>query len=119
MRGSVEPRDLLPMTDLAFNILVALKDEEQHGYGLLKELRARTGRERLRTGTVYAALARLQDEALVEEASTAVRVDEGDERRRYYRVTALGLAVARAEAERLAELVGIARAKDLLPEHGA
>ena len=59
-----------------------------------------------------------QDEALVEEAGAAPRVDEGDERRRYYRVTALGLAVARAEAERLAELVGIARAKDLLPERG-
>lgn len=117
IRGSVEPTGFLPLTDLAFNILVALKDEEQHGYGLLKELRDRTGRERLRTGTVYAALARLQDERLVEEAGQPAGDADGDERRRNYRVTALGLAVARAEAERLTEVLGIARAKDLVPGH--
>ena len=62
------PRDashLLPLTDLAFNILVALTDREPHGYALIKELRGRTGRAKLRTGTVYAGLARLQDDRRV------------------------------------------------------
>lgn len=115
MRESTEPEDFLPLTDLAFNVLVSLKGDGLHGYGLLKELRERTGREGLRTGTVYAALARLQDEALVEEAAPPA-ADSGDDRRRYYRVTDLGLAVARLEASRLAEVLGMAAAKDLLPE---
>jgi DNA-binding PadR family transcriptional regulator len=104
-----------PLTDLAFNILVALKDEEQHGYALIKRLRERYGREGLRTGTVYAALARLQDDGLVEEAlGRSPRAGE-DERRRYYRLTARGVEAARAEALRLSELLAAARRKDLLP----
>ena len=105
----------LPLTDLAFNVLVALADEERHGYALIKELRTRTGRERLRTGTVYAALARLQDDGLVEEAGERAPSPRSDERRRYYRATTLGVAAARAEAARLMEVLGIAREKDLTP----
>lgn len=112
----MDPARHLPLTDLAFTLLVTLKDREVHGYALLKELRARTGRSRLRTGTVYAALARLQDEGLVEEspAPTAPPDDE-DARRRYYRLTTGGLGVARAEAARLDELLRLARDKNLLP----
>ncbi|MCI0435314.1 MAG: PadR family transcriptional regulator [Gemmatimonadetes bacterium] len=106
---------LLPLTDLAFNILVALKGAELHGYALIRELRERTGREQLRTGTVYAALARLQDEGLVEECAGPLPLGD-DERRRYYRLTTRGLSAARAEAARLAEVLGIARAKALLAE---
>lgn len=113
-----EPADFLPLTDLAFNILVALKDEELHGYALLKELRARTGRERLRTGTVYAALARLEEEGLLGEVDGPAESGEGDSRRRYYAVTELGLRTTRAEARRLDEILGVARAKDLLPDSG-
>jgi DNA-binding PadR family transcriptional regulator len=109
-----------PLTDLAFTVLVSLKDHPLHGYALLKELRARTGRERLRTGTVYAALARLQDDGLVEEAPAPRDPSDGDdERRRYYRLTAGGLAAARAEAARLEGLLRLARDKDLLPSTGA
>ncbi len=85
----MDPSASLPLTDLAFSILVALKGERLHGYALLKELRARTGRERLRTGTVYAALARLQDDGWVEEAPGGRSLDE-DPRRRYYRLTEEG-----------------------------
>jgi len=112
-------RAAVPLTDLAFNILLSLKGAELHGYALLKELRSRTGRQRLRTGTVYAALARLQDEGLVEEAEDRPATESEDDRRRYYRVTKMGDAAARAEAARLSELVGLARAKDLLPEGGS
>ena len=104
----------LPLTDLAFNVLVALKDAELHGYALIKELRARTGRAGLRTGTVYAALSRLQDQGLVVESGERPAPDQDDRRRRYYGITPLGLAVAEAEAARLAELLDIARTKNLL-----
>ncbi len=110
--------DHVPLTDLAFTILVTLKDQELHGYALLKELRSRTGRERLRTGTVYAALARLQDEGLVGEAQAPADTLD-DERRRYYRLTPEGVAAARAEATRLSDLLGLARGKDLLPSSGS
>lgn len=107
----------LPLTDLAFNILVVLTDQDLHGYALLKELRRRTGREKLRTGTVYAALARLQDDGLVQEADVGSIEDE-DRRRRYYRVTDLGRAAARSEANRLVEILDFARNKHLLPAVG-
>ena len=109
---------LLPLTDLAFNILVALTDRELHGYALIKELRSRTGRAKLRTGTVYAAFARLQDDGLVAESGDRPAADQDDGRRRYYRVTALGHGAARTDARRLHEILGIARAKDLLARTG-
>lgn len=104
--------DVLPLTDLAFNILVALTDEELHGYALVKRLRELEGRHDLRTGTVYAALARLQDEGWVAQGDPP---SEGeDARRRYYRVTSEGREAARAEAARLTRVLGMARSKDLL-----
>ncbi|MEJ2205258.1 MAG: helix-turn-helix transcriptional regulator [Gemmatimonadota bacterium] len=109
-----DPRSFLPLTDLAFSILVALTDEELHGYRLIKELRRRPGREKLRTGTVYAALARLRDDGLVQETPGPAGGND-DERRRYYTATSLGVSAARAEAARLGELLGLARAKRLTP----
>jgi len=100
------------LTDLAFNILVALADEELHGYALVKRLRQLEGRADLRTGTVYAALARLQDEGLVREADAPSEAD--DARRRYYRITPDGRDAARAEAARLEGVLRRARSKDLL-----
>lgn len=110
--------DILPLTDLAFNILVALNDEPLHGYGLVKRLRQLEGRSSLRTGTVYAALARLEDQGWVEEADPPESSD--DARRRYYRITASGLTAARAEAGRLRDVLGRATRGDLLgdPAHG-
>lgn len=104
--------DGLPLTDLAFNILVALTDEELHGYALIKRLREQGGRGSLRTGTVYAALARLEDQGWVSEADGPG--GDGDPRRRYYRITAAGLEAARVEAARLARILGEARRKRLL-----
>lgn len=108
----------LPLTDLAFNILVALAGEELHGYALIKRLRELEGRDSLRTGTVYAALARLEEEGWVTEA-VPPRSDE-DARRRYYRITPSGIGIARAEAARLAGVLDLARHRHLLgdPAHG-
>lgn len=113
-----DPMELLPLTDLAFNILVSLKDRHRHGYALIKELRVRTGRRRLRTGTVYAALARLEEAGLVAEVEDPDEPDDEDARRRYYGLTDLGVEVARAEARRLQEILELARSKELLPKTG-
>jgi DNA-binding PadR family transcriptional regulator len=106
--------DSLPLTDLSFNILVALTNEELHGYALVKRLRELEGRASLRTGTVYAALARLQEQGWVAQGDPPA--DDEDPRRRYYRITREGSSAARAEAARLSEVLGLARSKDLLRE---
>lgn len=108
-----------PLTDLTFNLLLVLAGEELHGYGLVMRLRTFEGYEALRTGTVYAALARLLDEGFIEEVEEPGAPDE-DERRRYYRVSSEGRQAARAEALRRERALGLARQKELLPgrEHG-
>jgi DNA-binding PadR family transcriptional regulator len=95
-----------------FQVLVALADGEKHGYAIIKEVARRTSDAvRLHTGTLYTALRRFVDDGLVEE--TAERPDPAldDERRRYYRLTERGRAVALAEAARLEETLAQARAK--------
>jgi DNA-binding PadR family transcriptional regulator len=103
----------LPLTPVAFEILLALADGEQHGYRIMQEVNARSGGAvTLHAGTLYRALARLLEQALIEEI--AERPTEDDERRRYYRLTDRGIAVARAEATRLAGQLAAARARRLL-----
>jgi DNA-binding PadR family transcriptional regulator len=113
---------LLPLTPIAFEILLALLDEDLHGYAVLQQVEQRVGSSLpLRTGTLYRALARLLDTGLIEEIDAAdrpartVKTHEDDERRRYYRVTPLGRQIAKAEAQRLADQVAAARARKLLP----
>ena len=103
----------LPLTPVAFEILLALADGEQHGYRIMQEVNARSGGAvTLHAGTLYRALARLLEQSLIEEL--AERPAEDDERRRYYRLTDRGIAVARAEASRLAGQLEAARARRLL-----
>src|SRR5512135_833439 len=107
------PEDFLPLSAQEFQILLSLADKERHGYGIMQEVEARTGGElRLGPGTLYGAIKRMRGPGLIEEAGER---QEGDERRRYYRLTALGRAVAVAEAARLQALVQDARVKRLLP----
>ena len=105
-----------PMTDLAFNVLVALEGQPLHGYALIKQLRRRTGRTGLRTGTVYAALARLTSDGWVREVEPPSGGGDEDGRRRYYALTDTGRIAAAAEAARLAEVLALARRKGLTPE---
>jgi DNA-binding PadR family transcriptional regulator len=105
--------EALPLTPISFEILLALLDGERHGYAILQVLESRLSATLpMRTGTVYRALSRLLDEGLIEKSGA----DSGDARRRYYRITARGRKIARAEAERLAGQVAAARAHRLLPE---
>ena len=104
----------LPLTPHSFEILLALLDGDRHGYAILQIVEVRlAGTLPMRTGTLYRALARLLDEGLIEKSTASA---DDDERRRYYRITALGRKTARAEARRLADQVEAARAHHLLPE---
>ena len=104
-------RRLLPLTPAVFYVLLALADEDRHGYGVAKDVAERTANAvRLGPGTLYGTLTRLTAAGLVVERQTRAT----DDRRRYYRLTPFGRRVAEAEARRLAQMVGIARAKALL-----
>jgi DNA-binding PadR family transcriptional regulator len=108
--------DLLPLPPATFHILLALLDEELHGYAIIQDVEARTkGELRLSAGTLYRSIARMVEQGLIAEV-TRRRPAADDPRRRYYRVTPFGTAVARAEMRRLSDLVRLARARGLEPE---
>ena len=99
----------LPLTPVVLEIALALAPGERHGYEIMQEVERRTdGQIVLHPGTLYRALARMLDQGLIEELDER-RAGDDDERRRYYRLTSLGIAVARAEVERRAAQVSAAR----------
>lgn len=107
---------LLPLPPTTFHILLALVDEERHGYAIIQDVEARTqGQLRLSAGTLYRSIARMVEQGLLSEVARRRGADD-DPRRRYYRSTPFGLAVARSEMRRLSELVRLARACGLKPE---
>jgi DNA-binding PadR family transcriptional regulator len=132
------PLSFLPLTPFAFQVLLALADGERHGYAIIKEVEERSGGSvRLRTGTLYTLLQRLLEEQLIGELGQTLGLQDSrtptshttptgeagpaaraDSRRRYYRLTALGDAVLRAEAQRLEGLIGDARRKHVLSDAG-
>ena len=130
------PLSFLPLTPFAFQVLLALADGERHGYAIIKEVEERSGGSvRLRTGTLYTLLQRLLEEGLINQPGTIEQTTAGlrdprtptdeagpaaraDSRRRYYRLSALGDAVLRAEAQRLEGLIGDARRKHVLSDAG-
>src|ERR687895_880841 len=103
------PESLLPLPPATFYILMAVADEDRHGYAIIQEVADRTaGAVRLSAGTLYRSLQRMLEQGLIEETGERPAPDEDDERRRYYRITPFGLTAARAETARLAELVRLA-----------
>lgn len=110
----------LPLTEVEFEILLALAADALHGYRILKEVERRTGgRTTLHPGTLYRALDRLEESGLLAETERPEKAAGSDDRRRYYRLTRLGRRVGRAEARRLESQVGAARARNLLEEAGS
>jgi DNA-binding PadR family transcriptional regulator len=106
----------LPLTPAIFHILLALAGGERHGYGIMQEVEALTaGRVRLGPGTLYRSIQRLLAAGLIAEAAERPDPALGAERRRYYRLTDRGQRLAAAEAQRLADLVRVARTRRLLP----
>ena len=111
------PESLLPLPEAALHILMSLSDVDRHGYAVIQDVLARTGGEvRLSPGTLYRSIQRMLEQGLIVEKRERPAPEEDDERRRYYRITPLGTAVALAEARRLAELVRLARASGLAPQ---
>jgi DNA-binding PadR family transcriptional regulator len=115
-----DPEAMLPLTPAVFHILLALVDGERHGYGIMQEIMGRTeGKVRMGPGTLYGSIKRMLAEGLIQESGLRPDPSLDDERRRYYRLTDFGLRVTQAEAQRLAQLVSVARSKRLLFEPGA
>jgi DNA-binding PadR family transcriptional regulator len=113
---SGDPGDLLPLTPAALNVLVALADGERHGYGIMLEVKERTGgRVRLGPGTLYGAIKRLKEGGVIEESGGKSGTVTDEERRRYYRLTDFGREVLAAEVARLDGLVRAARRKGVFP----
>src|SRR3982074_2224738 len=113
-RLTMPKQKLNPLPSAAFQILLSLADEDLHGYGIMRQVAEQTGgRMRLGPGTLYSSIQALLEEKLIEEVD--LREDEklGHERRRYYRLASAGRKLARSEAERLADLLRVARAKKI------
>lgn len=114
-----DPEALLPLPAAAFQILLALTGGERHGYGIMQEAALHSdGKVNLGPGTLYRTIRRLLADGLIEESDERPAPDLDDERRNYYRLTPFGLRVARAEAQRLAQLVRMAQSRQLLPQPG-
>ena len=136
MKRAADPRELLPLTPAVLHILLALADGRRtvdpehgggrHGYAVAQEVEEMTeGQIRMGPGTLYGSIQRMLTSGLIEEVARARSTARGaasgaeeDERRRYYRLTALGGRVLQLELARLARVVVIAKAKHLLHEPG-
>ncbi len=109
------PDSFLPLTPAVFHILLALADGEKHGYAIMRQIEAMSHAQvKMGPGTLYGSIKRMLVAGLIEEADERPDPDLDDQRRRYYRLTGLGRQVVRAETERLASLVKLAKTKEVL-----
>lgn len=108
-------RKLDPLPSAAFQILLSLAEEDLHGYAIMRQVAEQTdGRMRLGPGTLYSSIQSLLEEKFIEELDLREDMKVGEERRRYYRLTSTGRKLARAEADRLASLLRVARTRKIL-----
>jgi DNA-binding PadR family transcriptional regulator len=107
-------RKLDPLPSAAFQILLSLAEEDLHGYAIMRQVSEQTGgRMRLGPGTLYSSIQTLLEESCIEEVDLREDGALGPERRRYYRLTTAGRKLARSEADRLGDLLRVARAKKI------
>ena len=105
------PESLLPLPAAVFHILMAVADDDRHGYAIIQEVISRTsGDVRLSPGTLYRSVQRMLEQDLIVEIQDRPAPELDDERRRYYRISSFGKKVATAEVQRLSSLVKLARA---------
>ena len=117
---AAEMSKLLPLPQAVFQILVALADQDRHGYAIMQDVVARTGGAlRLSPGTLYGSIKRMLEDGLIVEVDDRPSPAEDDERRRYYRITQFGRDLAKAEADRLTVLLRQARAVGLTPKRAS
>src|ERR1700734_2675230 len=113
---SPQPGSFLPLPAATFHILMAVAEEDRHGYAIIQDVAARTGGAlKLSAGTLYRSIQRMLDQGLLLETQERPDRELDDERRRYYRIPPFGQAVARAEANRLTHLVKLAKACGFAP----
>jgi DNA-binding PadR family transcriptional regulator len=109
--------DFLPLPVATFHILMALADDDRHGYAIIQEVADRTnGAVKLGAGTLYRSIQRMLEDGMIVEIDERPDPEHDDERRRYYRILPFGRAVARAEAQRLADLIKLARQSGFAPK---
>lgn len=114
-QAAKQPEDFLPLTPAEFHILLVLAESETHGYAIMREVTQRTnGLIRLGPGTLYSSIKRMLERGWIVETVARVDPSMDDERRKYYKLTDLGLRIAQAEAEHLAQTVQAARTVGLL-----
>jgi len=114
-KPDTDPNRQLPLTPAVFHVLLALAGGERHGYAIMQEVAASTdGQIKMGPGTRYGTVKRLLESRLIEESDARPDPALDDERRRYYRLSAVGEQVVRAEARRYAEIVTLARGKKLI-----
>ncbi len=110
------PDARLPLSPATFHILMAVADEDRHGYAIIQDVAQRTeGALKLSAGTLYRSIQRMLEQGLLVETQKRPAPEFDDERRRYYRITEFGASVARAEARRLTQLVKWAKARGFAP----
>jgi DNA-binding PadR family transcriptional regulator len=108
-------RKLDPLPAAAFQIMLALSDGELHGYAIMREVEEQSGgRLRLGPGTLYGSIQALLEGKLIEEVDRPGDTEERRERRRYYRLTVAGRKRTRSEAEKMADVLRVARARKIL-----
>jgi DNA-binding PadR family transcriptional regulator len=115
MPAARDVSEYLPMSEAMFHVLVAIADQERHGYSIMQDVAERTGGSvELSTGTLYGIIKRLLANGLIAEVRRRAVRDEGDRRRRLYALTPFGREVAKAEAARLNKMVAAARSASLI-----
>jgi DNA-binding PadR family transcriptional regulator len=103
-----------PLTPAVLHILLALSTEKRHGYGIMKQVESESqGKVKMGPGTLYGSLGRMMEAGLIRESDKKVDSELDDERRVYYKITALGQAALAAELERYREVVAVARKRQL------
>jgi DNA-binding PadR family transcriptional regulator len=111
-----QPESFQPLPPATFHILIAVAEEDRHGYAIIQDVEVRTGGAlRLSAGTLYRSIQRMLEQGLLVETQERPAPEWDDERRRYYRITPLGARVARAETRRLAGLLKMARDRGFAP----
>jgi DNA-binding PadR family transcriptional regulator len=112
--ATASPDRHLPLSPAVFHLLLALAEEDSHGYAIMQDIEERTGGlVKVGPGMLYGSIKWLLEEGLIKEAPRRSPTKEG-ERRKYYRLTPDGLAVVKAEAARLEAAVSLARSRKVL-----
>jgi DNA-binding PadR family transcriptional regulator len=105
-----------PLTPAVLHILLALSTQARHGYGIMKQVDSDSqGKVKMGPGTLYGSLGRMIEAGLIRESDKRIDPKMDDERRVYYKITALGQKALSAELERYRRVVAVARQKRLSP----